>query len=75
MYPLWHAAGALSSLQRDGKLAWFSEPKEPMPGQEVRLFYNAQSGSLAHMTPLPSPPTVVLGFNGWIDTQVCPILL
>ena len=41
-----------------------------MPGQKVKLFYNAQSGSLAHMTPLPSPPTVVLGFNGWIDTQV-----
>ena len=45
-----------------------------MPGQKVKLFYNAQSGSLAHMTPLPSPPTVVLGFNGWIDTQVSPVL-
>ena len=44
-----------------------------MPGQKIKLFYNAQSGSLAHMTPLPSPPTVVLGFNGWIDTQVSPI--
>ena len=63
-------AGAVSSLERDGKLAWFTEPKELVPGQKVRLLYNAQSGCLSNMTPLPSPPTVILGFNGWLDTQV-----
>ena len=63
-------AGAESSLEREGKLTWFTEPKQPVPGQRVKLLYNAQSGSLAYMTPLPSPPTLVLGYNGWIDTQV-----
>lgn len=63
------SAGAVSSLEREGKLAWFTEPKEAVPGQRVKLFYNAQSGSLSHMAPLPSPPTLVLGYNGWLDTQ------
>ena len=64
------AAGAVSSLERDGLLAWFTEPQEPVPGQNVKLFYNAQTGPLSHMSPLPSPPTVVLGYNGWLDTKV-----
>ena len=61
----------MSSLEREGTLTWFTEPKPPVPGQRVQLLYNAQSGPLAYMTPLPSPPTLVLGYNGWIDTQVC----
>ena len=65
------AAGAVSSLERERVLAWFTEPKEPVPGQKVKLFYNAQTGPLSHMSPLPSPPTVVLGYNGWLDTKVC----
>ncbi len=64
----------MSSLEREGKLTWFTEPKQPIPGQRVKLLYNAQSGSLAYMTPLPSPPTLVLGYNGWIDTQVGTLL-
>ena len=60
----------MSSLERERKLTWFTEPKQPVPGHKVKLLYNAQSGSLAYMTPLPSPPTLVLGYNGWIDTQV-----
>ena len=60
----------MSSLEREGKLTWFTEPNQPVPGQRVKLLYNAQSGSLAYLTPLPSLPTLVLGYNGWIDTQV-----
>ena len=60
----------MSSLDREGKLTWFTEPEQPVPGQRVKLLYNAQSGPLTYMTPLPSPPTLVLGYNGWIDTQV-----
>ena len=63
-------AGAVSSLEREGKLTWFTEPKQPVPGQGLKLLYNAQSGPLGYMTPLPSPPTLVLGYNGWADTQV-----
>lgn len=62
----------MSSLEREGRLTWFTEPGQPVPGQRVRLLYNAQSGPLAYMTPLPSPPTLVLGYNEWSDTQVRP---
>lgn len=64
-------AGAVSKLERlDGQVAWYTEPAELLPGRKAKLFYNAQAGPLAFMAPLPSAPSVILGHNGWLDSQV-----
>ena len=65
------ATGAVSQLERPGGLvAWLTTPTVLQGGQRARLLYNAQAGPLGFMCPLPSPPTVILGHNGWLDTQV-----
>jgi hypothetical protein len=64
-------AGALNEMQRqDGQIAWCTEPKDLIPGKRAKLLYNAQTGPLSFMAPLPSAPSVILGHNGWLDTQV-----
>lgn len=61
----------MSRLERPGsQVAWLTEPPVLQGGQRARLLYNAQAGPLGFMCPLPSPPTVILGHNGWLDTQV-----
>ena len=61
----------MSRLERPGgQVAWLTEPPVLQGGQRAQLLYNAQAGPLSFMCPLPSPPTVILGHNGWLDTQV-----
>ncbi len=61
----------MSRLQREGaEVAWFTEPAELVPGQCARLLYNVRAGPLGFMSPLPSAPAVIIGHNGWLDSQV-----
>ncbi len=61
----------MARLERTpGQVAWFTEPEGLMPGKRAKLLYNATAGPLAFMAPLPTAPSIVLGHNGWLDTQV-----
>jgi hypothetical protein len=64
-------AGAVSRLERTpGLVAWCTDPEKLVPGKRAKLFYNASAGPLAFMAPLPTPPSIIIGHNGWLDTQV-----
>ncbi|CAL8465412.1 g4948 [Coccomyxa elongata] len=66
----YHREGAVARLERSpGQVAWFTEPEGLMPGKRAKLLYNASAGPLAFMAPLPSAPSILLGHNGWLDTQ------
>lgn len=63
-------AGAVARLERaGGQLAWCTRPEALQAGQRAQLLYNCAAGPLGFMAPLPSPPTLILGHNGWLDTQ------